>query len=245
MKKILTFLLLSFTFNLSHAWSITPMSSPIKPDQKTFSIKINNTGSKEMVAIKFDVMTRGQNIDAKEILTKTDDLKVFPKHVVVPAGGVSTVRVSVFKPNQTQYEKAYRLIAEAVPISTREGRKSGVNVLLKYMASIYLLPPVSQDVQLKVHSAKLINNALQLEVSNPGNRHKVMLVKNIIADLNGQEILLDNEDKLCNILSQSKVNMVVPLTNAEMTKLKASHSISLMNSCRDCSESSKITLQLD
>ncbi len=244
MKKTLTFLLLFLTINLAYAWSITPMSSSIKPDQKTFSIKINNTGGKEMVAIKFDVMTRNQDIDAKEILDKTDDLKVFPKHIVVPAGGVSTVRVSVFKSNKTQYEKAYRLIAEAVPISTREGRESGVNVLLKYIASIYLLPPVSQDVELKVHSAKLLNKALQIEVYNPGNQHKVMLVENIIANINGKEVLLDNEDKLCNILSQSRVNMLVPLTDAEIIKLKSSRNISLMNSCRDCTEGSKITLQL-
>jgi P pilus assembly chaperone PapD len=244
-QKIIYTIALVLLVNHAHAWSVSPMSSTLKPDTRTFSMTISNTGGEEMIAIKLSLKSRTQDIYSEEILTETKDLRVFPKQVIVQPGRTITVRGSVVIPNNSPYEKSYRLIAEALSVRRGVETDSGVQVLLKFITSIYLPPKNNQDVALEVGSAKLLGDELILDVANNSTQHQIMLVNEIFASIAGKEVNINNEDKLSNILSNSRMRMRIPITPKEYDVLKLSPIISLTNNCRACENEEKITLNLE
>lgn len=68
------------------AWSVIPMSQDIKPGQRTFKIKINNKEGGSPVALRLKAVARDINELGNDNLTDTNDLSVFPKRMMVPAG---------------------------------------------------------------------------------------------------------------------------------------------------------------
>ena len=244
-QKIIYTIALFLLVNNAHAWSVSPMNSTLKPDTRTFSVTINNTGGEEMVAIRLSLKSRTQDIYTEEILTETKDLRVFPKQVIVQPGRTITVRGSVVMPNNSPYEKSYRLIAEALPIRSVDETDSGVQVLLKFITSIYLSPKDNQNVALEVRSAKLFEGELILDIANNSTQHQLMLVNEIFASFAEKEVNINIEDKLSNILSNSQMSMRIPINPKEYDILKLSPIISFKNNCLTCKNEEKITLNLE
>ena len=244
-QKIIYTIALFLLVNYAHGWSVSPMSSTLKPDARTFSMTIINTGGEEMIAIRLSLKSRTQDIYSEEIRTETKDLKVFPKQVIVQPGRTVTVRGSVVIPNNSPYEKSYRLIAEALPIRSGDEADSGVQVLLKFITSIYLSPRDNQNVALEVRSAKLLEDELILDIANNSTQHQLMSVNEVFASIAGKEVNINNEDKLSNILSNSQMSMRIPINPKEYDIMKLSPIISLTNNCLTCKNEEKITLNLE
>lgn len=244
-QKIIYTAILALFVNHAHAWNITPMSSTIEPEKRTFGLTINNKGSDEMIAIRLSVKARTQDINSNEILTATKDLRLFPRQIIVKPDRAATVRVSVVKPNKTAYEKSYRIIAEAVSVTKGVEATSGVKVLLNYIGSVYLSSKNKLDVDLDFRSARLLKDELILDIANGSSQHKLFSVEEIFASIKGKEVSVDIKDKLSNILSNSEMIMHIPVSPKEHDILKLSSIISLQNNCPTCKKSEKITLNLE
>lgn len=222
------------------------MSQTLPVDKKAFVLKVEAGGS-GMVAIKLKALARAQREDFEgDVLTETRDIRIFPRHLIVPAGKTKPVRVWVVNKNNTPYEKAYRIVAESVPIA-RDSKVSGVQVSLKYMASLYLVPNKTQKSAnyLLVNSATLTDGHLVLNLANTGHYHKIMQLKKIHALDGDKQQLVDHEDALVNVLSQSKVNFKIPLTNEAYNVLKKSQRILFKNECKDCADNKDIVIDIN
>jgi len=244
-QQLIYTIVLVFFVNHAHAWSITPMVSTLTPEKRTMSITINNKGSKDMAAIKLSVQSRTQDINGNEIRTATKDLRIFPKQIIVQPDKIVNIRVLIVKPNKSTHEKSYRIIAEAVALKKDAEAGSGVQMLLKYVTSLYLPPRNENLVDLDIRSAKLSKDELILDVSNTSTQHQIMSVKEITTSVAGKEVSVDIEDKLFNVLSNSQINMHIPITPEEYGILKLNPIISFTNKCLSCDIFKKITLNVE
>lgn len=239
MKKLLPILLLIFS-NSVYSWSITPMSKSLALNENNFILKINNTGGNEMIALKLSVFNRTQNPEGDtDILTKTNDIRIFPSQIIIPAGKIKPIRVLIKQKNNTNFEKAYRLIAETVPIKKNDSQESGIQVFLKYIASIYLKPTqkIDNGKKLTLNNAKIIGDNLILNIVNTNAYHKILTINQINSQYNGRDFLVDNKDVMHNILANSNVNIKIKLSEKQKSVLINNTNLSFVNECKVCDKS--------
>jgi len=241
-KYILICILFLFNFDVM-AWSPTPMSTSVVYGQKTFALKINNKNSNKIAAVKLKVVERTQDEYGNDILTDTKDLIVFPKQIIVPANKASAVRVLIRKPNKTKYEKSYRLVIEAVPVSKNLKEKSGVNILMRYLTSVYLEPDSEKLDNFFLQNIKLVGDAMQFEAVNLGTHHKLFTPKNITILSDKNTITIDKGNTY-NILAGNAVTVSIDLTEYEAKALKSAQQVSLINACRNCKKDESYTIKM-
>jgi fimbrial chaperone protein len=104
---------------------------------------------------------------------------VFPAQVVLQPGQVQTVRVQYVGVAALDRERAFRLIAEQLPIDVGQAPQNGgrMRLLVKYVASVYVVPANVKAV-LAVTDTRLVSEGsarwLQVTVNNEGNTRKIL-----------------------------------------------------------------------
>jgi fimbrial chaperone protein len=219
------------------AWSVSPMSQEIKQKQRTFQIKINNLNGKTPVALRLKAMARDTDEWGKDKLSNTNDLLVFPRRMMVPAGKKMVARISVRKTNQTPNEKAYRLIVDQIPVKAQAGER-GVKVLTRYLTSIYLTPRKSQVQDFKITMANINEQGVEITAINKGNFHKVLLPSSIKVG----KYDINSKFPVVNILPGKSIKIMFPI---EKRKLETGKKMSFDNTCMVCPQGEKyqVTLQ--
>ncbi len=219
------------------AWSVTPMSQDIKPGQRTFQIKIINKEGVAPVALRLKVMSRDINEFGGDKLTNTNDLLVFPKRMMVPAGKQLIARISVRKPNSSNHEKAYRLIVDQIPVKNTTD-KNGIQVLTRYLTSVYLNPKQPKKVDFKIDSASIKASNIEIMATNNGNYHKVLLLSSI--NIGGTDIQTKIDPK--NVLPGKSLKILLPV---EHQKFKSGDILSFQNTCMICPKDESYQIPLN
>ena len=179
-KRIFTLAFFSlFAVLAAAAFSFTPMSASIAPSgaQSVLSFRVNNdTGQSIAVVIK--VMTRSIDIEGVETNAEVGkDFVVFPTRVVVQPNSFQTVKVQYKGLPNPARELSYRVIAEQVPIDFTKQETSGVKVLFKYIAALYVTPPrVSAKLAVEKATAAVKDGVkgLRVVIRNDGTRHALV-----------------------------------------------------------------------
>lgn len=212
-------LLYSFTFN--------PMSQSIElgEKQKSAQFFIEND-SNEKMAIELSVRERKMDESGKETLPETSELTVFPPQMIIPPKEKRTIRVNWTGSKALTEEKAFRVIAEQLPLKVDEKtkKKTGIQMLMKYMAALYVTPK-DAEAKLKVVSTEKSGNAVKITVENEGNKHQV-LTKPVLSFGKGKKSFEgENLSGLTgeNVLARSKRTFILkdfkgelPQGNAEL-----------------------------
>lgn len=179
------------------AFSFNPMSQTLRlgENQKSIQFKVeNNTTNK--VAIDLSIKSRHVNENGVEVLSETDDLVIFPPQLILPPGEKRTVRVNWLGSNNVNSEKAYRVIAEQLPLQV-EGKKykepSGINMLMKYLASLYITPN-SAEAKLKVLAVKNSGSELKIKVRNEGTKHQILTNPVLVLGEGKRKIILKGKE---------------------------------------------------
>jgi len=189
----------------------------------TQAFQIENV-SNEKIAIQISLAERKMDLDGKEELPDANKLfNVFPNQMILDAKSTRTIRVTWIGDKKPTKELAYRLIAEQLPVEGFKTKTSGqavINILLKYIASIYIVPPetfstISLKSLKKVEKDK--KNMLEVEITNSGNRHKILSEPKIILssanktgttlELGGEQLNLINGQ---NVLAESTRRFYIP-----------------------------------
>lgn len=156
-------------FNLSaEAFIFTPMVKHFPPKGKgrvqTFYLENKKP---EKVAVQITLYKRGIDKRGEETRTPTDLLSVFPEQVILMPDQKRTVRVTWNGPEEVPVEEAFRLVAEQMPVElqSKKPEKSGIQFLMKYVASIYIQPenPKANVVLLKNEAVKVKKAAAKRE----------------------------------------------------------------------------------
>src|SRR5665647_630369 len=161
-------LLFSFKFN--------PMSQSIElaEDQKSAQFTVEND-TPETMAIELTVRERIMDDLGKEINPKVEGMTIFPPQMIIPSKEKRTVRVT-WNGGKVESERAFRVIAEQLPLKVDEKtkRKSGIQMLMRYMAALYVNPKDSEP-KISTLIQKVTASELTLLVTNDGNKHQVLM----------------------------------------------------------------------
>lgn len=167
---------ISLFLPLLYAFNFNPMSQSIElgDAQKSAQFYIENE-SNEKMAIELSVRERVMDESGKESLPSTSEITVFPPQMIIPPKEKRTIRVNWVGGKELKSEKAFRVIAEQLPLKVDEKtkKKSGIQMLMKYVAALYVTPKDS-EARLKLVSLEKDGANLRILVRNEGTKHQVL-----------------------------------------------------------------------
>lgn len=167
--------------SLAHAISFTPIEVDFSPQGRaaTQVFRLENTTA-EPTAVEVTIKSRKMERNGDDTLGDADDqFSIFPTQVVLQPGQVQTVRVQYTGPAAINTERAYRLIAEQLPIDVGQAPQNGgrMRLLVKYVASAYVVPANVKAI-LSVQNIQAVQDAqgawLDVTIANEGTTRKVM-----------------------------------------------------------------------
>ncbi len=127
------------------AFRIVPFSANFAPSgsgaSQTFRV---DNDSDQPVAVQVSIQHREMGPDGKEQLTDAEDeFAVFPAQLVLLAKQGQTVRVQWLGDATLKSERAYRIIAEQlpVPVALPPGSNAQISMIVRYEGTIYVAPP--------------------------------------------------------------------------------------------------------
>ncbi|EDM67762.1 hypothetical protein PE36_17395 [Moritella sp. PE36] len=189
--KTLTYHLLMLSLALTliipitaQALKMVPMSVKMSPSGRgaNETFVIGNSGAKP-VAVEMKVFIRSMTEDGEEVLTESeDDFIVFPEQMIVMPDQSQSVRLQWIG-QEPDKELAYRLVAEQLPLNLEEEVVDGsrINVIFRYMASVYVLPKRRVQADIKITDAYIeesnrdgdIKNLIII-AHNQGTKHTIL-----------------------------------------------------------------------
>jgi fimbrial chaperone protein len=172
MNRILIFSFLAFLCS----FKFHPMSQAIELSEKQKAVQFwLENDSDEKLGIELTIKERQMDQNGVETLPNATDITVFPPQVIIPAKEKRAVRVSYSGPGNLTTEKAYRVIAEQLPVKVddKTKRRSGIQMLMKYLAALYVTPPDAES-KIAVDDIKSSEKKILLTISNKGNKHQIM-----------------------------------------------------------------------
>lgn len=165
----------------AHAISFTPIEVDFSPSGRaaTQVFRLENTTA-EATAVEVSVKSRKMERNGEDTLGDADDqFSIFPAQVVLQPGQVQTIRVQYTGPAAIDSERAFRLIAEQLPIDVGQAPQNGgrMRLLVKYVASAYVVPANVKAI-LSVQSVQAVSDSkgkwLDVTVLNEGTTRKVL-----------------------------------------------------------------------
>jgi len=186
-----------------------PMSYSIEGGGKnnTALFTVQNDSS-EPLAIQLEVKLRKMDLLGIEKHPETEDFLVFPDQLILGPKKRRVIKVKWLRGEVKDVERAFRLIAEQLPIDVKKNKRSGsdIKILLRYVAALYVTPK-DKITKIVVESAKTSKNLkyINLTLSNSGPIHKVLLKPRITIIQEKKEFLVLNLKGILgeNILAQS------------------------------------------
>lgn len=174
-------------------------------------------------AIELAIHARDMTLDGDDALTPAeDDFIVTPQQLILMPGQQQTVRVQ-WLGGAVEKERAYRLVAEQLPIDIGDAEHEGgrVRFLVRYVASLYVAPDGARP-SVSVADASIARSesggVLTFTVTNSGAAHAALsdLVVNVFRDKGDEPIVTLGADELGEIsgaivLAERSRRFVIPL----------------------------------
>jgi len=187
------------------AFQLNPMSATIElsENKKSVNFVIEND-TKQPLPVQISLFHRQVKENGEDILLETNELSAFPDQLIIPPEQKRSVKVTWSgNKSDVKVEKSFRFVAEQLPLNLQKGEeKSGVKMLLKYVASLYVNPQGSKP------NVSCTYSDLKLHCENKGNKHQLLFFNSLILSDNKSTIKLSEEDlkKINgeNTLAQSK-----------------------------------------
>ena len=163
------------------ALTFTPIEMDFSPSGRgaTQTFRLANNDA-EPAAVEITMKSRSMARNGDDVLGDADEqFSIFPAQIVLQPGQVQSVRVQYTGEAAIEHEKAFRLIAEQLPIDVGQSQQNGgrMRLLVKYIASVYVLPRNTKPV-LTVTESKIVQEAgqrwLQVTLDNSGSGHKIL-----------------------------------------------------------------------
>ena len=126
-----------------YAFKLIPMSLNLEPAGRGANgvFRVENDSDQE-IAVMVSLAKREMDLNGKESLPpEEDDFSVYPPQMTLGPQKSQAVRIRWIGDPKPARELAYRIIAEQLPVSlSREGVGSRINLVVRYIGSIYVVP---------------------------------------------------------------------------------------------------------
>jgi fimbrial chaperone protein len=155
-------------------FTVSPIRLELGANVRSGVIAVKNEG-KHKLSFQLQAMEWTQDSAGKDQYAATTDLIFFPKLMTIEPGDEAIVRVGARTPI-VRTEKTYRLFIEELPGpvgKAPEGKSVQLNVLLRFGAPIFVVPPQTDD-KAEILSLDLAKGTVSLSIRNTGNRHHII-----------------------------------------------------------------------
>ncbi len=178
----------------AHAFRLVPIEMEFEPSGRgaTQIFRLENE-NRDPVAVEVKVMARAQDPDGQDVLTEAgDDWVVFPEQVILEPGQNQSVRVQWVGNAAPPVELAYRLIAEQLPVDIGKAPPQGgqVRLLVRYVASLYVMPQGVRPSVGIVSAGKAADGRLELVVRNSGTSRQILREPTLTLQGGGKTVTL-------------------------------------------------------
>jgi len=192
------------------AMTFSPIEMDFSPTGRgaTRIFRLENNTS-EPTAVEMTIKSRAMAINGDDVLGDAEDqFNIYPPQLVLQPGQFQSVRVQYVGSATLDNERAFRLVAEQLPVDLGEAPQDGgrMRLLVKYIASVYVVPRNVRAL-LSVSEAQIVSEGaqrwLQVKVQNDGGTRKILKnAKLIIGPLSlSGDALLGMEGE--NVLAQT------------------------------------------
>lgn len=182
----IVFLSLSFLSPTLSAFGLKPLFATLTPTGKNAEhvFRVTNTADKP-IAVQFNMTTREQKNDGREVQTAADDaFMIYPPQAVILPNKTQKVRVQWLGEQNPSKELAYRFVAEQVPVNLSKEKSTGVQMVMTVVGSVYIEPKGTAP-KLSISNLQQSGNKLNFSVQNSGTKHA--LLNNLKIDLSNQQ----------------------------------------------------------
>ncbi len=218
-SRLLITLFILIPINL-FSFSFSPISIDLEIEGRN-SIKYFTTrnSSEKKIAIKIEAFQRDMDLNGEDILNPAkDDFFIYPKHIILEPGESQRIRVQYRGEKNLTIEKAYRIIAEEVPVVFKKSDSTGgLTILYRYVASVYILP-VKKTTNIEIVKKSIYENRLDITLENSGTGHIILKDLTIIIRDELSEVRIPPEDlpglNGSNILAGSKRDYSIKWPNS-------------------------------
>jgi fimbrial chaperone protein len=213
------------------------MSLTLNPESgSNSSIVFLENDSSQPIAIQMSVNKRLMDRSGKEEMPEELELlQIFPNQLIIPPFEKKSVKVTWMGKTVTEknIEKAFRIIAEQLPIDLEKEKKrkrGNVKILLRYVGALYVdLGKTQSDVQLKKFTAT--KKELNFIIENKGSKHQVLSnLKLVFIKKGNPDIQIDSKDLKNfageNILAQSERDFIL-LKDKKLELIDESYQVKL------------------
>jgi fimbrial chaperone protein len=203
MKILLILALLLFSLTAS-ALQMLPMDGEIIPGKSPVAEFSLRNSSDEPVAMKAAIYERNPNVrgeEGKHRPIKEDIFEVVkPNIILYPKGDkqgrdFKKFRVYYKGKDKITTEKAYRIIAEQVPVDINKAKnaKNKMRFLAKFVGALYVTPEKAKP-KFTLKNVRKTGNRVYFDVINSGNRRDF---------IEGLKINFSGKDKSGNVFSKT------------------------------------------
>ena len=205
------------------ALTFTPIEMDFSPSGRgaTQTFRLANNDA-EPAAVEITMKSRTMARNGDDVLGDADEqFTIFPAQIVLQPGQVQSVRVQYTGEAAIEQEKAFRLIAEQLPVDVGQAQQNGgrMRLLVKYVASVYVMPRNTKPL-LTITETKIVQEAgqrwLQVTVDNSGSGHKILKNAQLVVgavNLKGDALLgMEGENLLAQTTRTFRIKAPAELT---------------------------------
>ena len=197
------------------AFEMTPLELSLDSAgrESAGSFRIVNIDARP-IAVEVSVYSREMTEEGADILYPADDdFIVYPPQMIVMPGQTQTLRVQYVGDPVDGVERAYRLIAEQLPIDlgNEQDRDGGsISLLVRYVASLYVGPPSASPALRVIVAEPAPRDRMRIVLANEGTGHA--LLTNLALRVGGRELAGDAIEGLLgeNILAGVTRSFFIP-----------------------------------
>ena len=217
-SRILTAVFILLVTGSVWAFNFTPIDATLRPSgsgaTQTFSVE---NPSPSPVAVEITMFTREMTPEGDDVLEAADDVfTVYPSQLILQPGGRQSVRVQWTGPAELSQERAFRLIAEELPINLAEDDEegAGLDLLVRYVASVYV-QPTGAEARLSIEPEVADENVV-IVIQNQGTMRAVLRDEDYALYADGQAVEFDEAQResmaAINVLADHTRRIVIPGT---------------------------------
>lgn len=214
------------------AFKFSPMSQTLEMSQGQLSVQffVENEAT-QPIAIQLSSATRSMKENGEEVNSKAEDeIEIFPEQLILEPHQKRSIKVSYKGTKDIKIEKAYRIIAEQLPVelSEKKSKASSIKVLLRYVAALYVDPGKTES-QIVYQESKIKDKKIYVVVENKGTRHQVLtnlriqvvqkkkeiIEKQFLKGMNGENILAQSK-RVFEIESSPQLEKVLNSKSVEL-----------------------------
>ncbi|MGD9940754.1 MAG: molecular chaperone [Clostridia bacterium] len=216
--KTVLAMLLAATVQVA-ALSVTPMTVELTETGtgSTASFRIENDGDSP-IAVIISIKTRSIELDGTENNEPVGtDFLVLPSRLVLEPRTTRVVKVQWRGTRPLSYEQAYRVMVEQVPVAFGEAGGSGIRILFRYIAALYVVPAgASGRLSLGTVTASEVGGeaGFVVRIDNVGDKHFITEAPRLVLRGGEQELDLSGDSlkglEGLNVLARSSREVFIP-----------------------------------